>query len=267
MHLPTSLSCALKCIKKPLPLTPALSSQLQATQAEFQREVQVLRDHPHENICGFLDAFETRGKFVVAMELCRGGTVLERVEQMGHYPEGEAAYCMATVLNAVKFLHSLGIGGCSGHVSISATIAHPPFPTQNLTETAAHRDLKPQNLLYVLPIGNPLPQDSWAAAASLLKLCDFGVAGITARGMSTLIGKKAFGTRSLAFLNTFDPRNAVLPRARNPRGHWVKDPGSAGSRTRGIWRFRRHVELGLYHVLHARWKQSVPGLQRFRCFM
>ncbi|KAI9004381.1 kinase-like domain-containing protein, partial [Hyaloraphidium curvatum] len=161
IHLPTSLSCALKCIKKPLPLTPALSTQLSATQQEFVREVEVLRNHPHENICGFLDAFETRGKFVVAMELCRGGTVLERVEQMGHYPEAEAAYCIATVLNAVNFLHSLGI---------------------------AHRDLKPQNLLYVLPIGNPLPEDSYAAAASLLKICDFGVAGIMARGMSTLIG-------------------------------------------------------------------------------
>lgn len=110
IHLPTSLSCALKCIKKPLPLTPALSTQLQATQAEFQREVDVLKSHPHENICGFLDAFETRGKYVVAMELCRGGTVLERVEKLGRYPEGEAAYCIATVLNAVKFLHSLGIG-------------------------------------------------------------------------------------------------------------------------------------------------------------
>ena len=113
----------------------------------------------HEHLCRFFDSFETSSKFYIALELCKGGTLLERIQTIGHFDEADASRCIATIANAVLFLHDHGV---------------------------CHRDIKPQNLLF---------KDQ--SPTSPLILVDFGVAGVSnsnalqAQGM-TIIASMPF---------------------------------------------------------------------------
>lgn len=88
---------------------------------EWKTEVSIMaRVGHHENLPTLIDAFETNSKWYIAMTFCEGGDLLSRLLQIEHYSERHAASIMATICNAVHYLHSHGI---------------------------AHRDLKPANLL------------------------------------------------------------------------------------------------------------------------
>lgn len=88
---------------------------------EWRTEVSIMaRVGHHENLPTLIDAFETSSKWYIAMTYCQGGDLLSRLLQIEHYSERHAASIMATICNAVHYLHSHGI---------------------------AHRDLKPANLL------------------------------------------------------------------------------------------------------------------------
>ena len=88
---------------------------------EWRTECSIMaRVGNHENLPKLIDYFETTGKWYLVMEYQRGGDLLSRLLHIEHYSERHAASIMATVCNAVHYLHSHGI---------------------------AHRDLKPANLL------------------------------------------------------------------------------------------------------------------------
>jgi len=55
------------------------------------------------------------------MQLVTGGELFDRIVEKGSYTERDAAYLIRQILEAVQYMHSIGV---------------------------VHRDLKPENLLY-----------------------------------------------------------------------------------------------------------------------
>lgn len=68
--------------------------------------------------------FDPSGRIALVMELMEGGELFDWIASRDHLTEDEARTVFAQVVSGVAHLHSLGI---------------------------AHRDLKPQNLMYVSP--------------------------------------------------------------------------------------------------------------------
>jgi len=66
------------------------------------------------------DAFETDDRLYLVMELMEGGELFDKIVDMGHFTEKQAADATLKLLDALKFMHDQGI---------------------------AHRDLKPENML------------------------------------------------------------------------------------------------------------------------
>ncbi|XP_022763348.1 CDPK-related protein kinase-like isoform X2 [Durio zibethinus] len=106
---------------------------------DVRREVKILRALTgHNNLVKFYDAFEDHDNVYIAMELCEGGELLDRIlARGGKYSEDDAKAVMVQILNVVAFCHLQGV---------------------------VHRDLKPENFLYTSKEEN-----------SLLKAIDFGL--------------------------------------------------------------------------------------------
>eukprot|EP00249_Psilotum_nudum_P014180 c24703_g1_i4 orf=210-953(+) len=85
-----------------------------------------------------MDVFEDKAYVHIAMELCLGGELPDRILQRKAYPESEAALLIRSLVEVIKHCHDRGI---------------------------IHRDLKPDNIL--LATNSP---------SSLIKLADFGLA-------------------------------------------------------------------------------------------
>lgn len=90
----------------------------------FEAELSVLRRLNHPNVIKLIEVFESNHKVYMVMELATGGSLLDRLETRGYLLEDDSRDVIKMVLNGVQYLHILGI---------------------------AHRDLKPDNLLYYHP--------------------------------------------------------------------------------------------------------------------
>ncbi|XP_061352269.1 phosphoenolpyruvate carboxylase kinase 1-like [Gastrolobium bilobum] len=103
---------------------------------------------PHPNILQIFDVFEDDDFLSIVLELCQPHTLLDRI-LANPFPEPQAASIMKQLLEAVAHCHRLGL---------------------------AHRDIKPDNLLF----------DSM----NNLKLADFGSAELfgDGRSMSGVVG-------------------------------------------------------------------------------
>ncbi|KAI9019809.1 kinase-like domain-containing protein [Hyaloraphidium curvatum] len=130
IHLPTGRKCAIKTIAK---RAGDASSVVEA-------EAGILRGLRHPHVIRLLDLFETSRSYALVFELAEGGTLFDRIVELRTFTEEDAAVCLATVLNAVCFLHARGI---------------------------VHRDLKTSNLQF-------RSQDPNAP----LLILDFGIAKI-----------------------------------------------------------------------------------------
>ncbi|CAN6819998.1 unnamed protein product [Brassica oleracea] len=106
---------------------------------DVRREVKILRAlSGHNNLVQFYDAFEDNDNVYIAMELCGGGELLDRIlARGGKYSEDDAKEVLVQILNVVAFCHLQGV---------------------------VHRDLKPENFLYTSKEEN-----------SQLKVIDFGL--------------------------------------------------------------------------------------------
>ncbi|KAJ0249131.1 CDPK-related kinase 2 [Hirschfeldia incana] len=126
------LEVAVKVIPKSK-MTSAISIE------DVRREVKILRAlSGHNNLVQFYDAFEDNANVYIAMELCGGGELLDRIlARGGKYSEDDAKEVLIQILNVVAFCHLQGV---------------------------VHRDLKPENFLYTSKEGN-----------SQLKVIDFGL--------------------------------------------------------------------------------------------
>jgi len=108
------------------------------------------------------EVYEDKDKYCLVLELMIGGELFDRIVEKDHYTEAEARQVMLPVIDAVRYLHEMGI---------------------------VHRDLKvrelptkPENLLY----------DTDSPSATI-KLSDFGVSKIiTNETMSTQVGTPSY---------------------------------------------------------------------------
>jgi serine/threonine protein kinase len=87
----------------------------------IKRETFVLGLLQHPNIIRMHEAFETADKYYIIFELATGGELFDRIVDRGKFTERDAAVVMATIINAVVYLHEQ--------------------PNEII-----HRDLKPENL-------------------------------------------------------------------------------------------------------------------------
>ncbi|KAL0715545.1 hypothetical protein Bca4012_064867 [Brassica carinata] len=106
---------------------------------DVRREVKILQAlSGHKNLVQFYDAFEDNANVYIAMELCEGGELLDRIlARGGKYSEDDAKPVIIQILKVVAFCHLQGV---------------------------VHRDLKPENFLYATKEEN-----------SQLKAIDFGL--------------------------------------------------------------------------------------------
>ncbi|MBN3291224.1 KCC1D kinase, partial [Polypterus senegalus] len=93
-------SVAVKCINK---------NVLKGKEAMLENEIAVLRKIKHKNIVALEDIYETRSQLYLVMTLVTGGELLDRILERGVYTEKDASQVIHQVLDAVNYLHELGI--------------------------------------------------------------------------------------------------------------------------------------------------------------
>ncbi|XP_041454022.1 serine/threonine-protein kinase H1-like [Lytechinus variegatus] len=104
----------------------------------WEVELTILRRVRHSNIIQLLEVYDGKDRIYMIMELATGGELFDRIVTRGNFTERDATRVLHMVLDAMRYLHGLGI---------------------------THRDLKPENLLYYHP-GNE----------SKIMITDFGLA-------------------------------------------------------------------------------------------
>lgn len=103
----------------------------------FMREISILEQLHHPNICQLKESFQESANVILVLEFIDGGDLLDYVLSRDGLSEDEVRRLTFQLCKALKYIHAKGI---------------------------AHRDLKPENIL--LTRDNP-PN---------LKLADFGLA-------------------------------------------------------------------------------------------
>ncbi|KAK2496931.1 hypothetical protein MC885_019115 [Smutsia gigantea] len=82
-------------------------------QAEDIRDIYDFRDVlgtiKHPNIVALDDIYESGGHLYLIMQLVSGGELFDRIVEKGFYTERDASRLIFQVLDAVKYLHDLGI--------------------------------------------------------------------------------------------------------------------------------------------------------------
>lgn len=87
----------------------------------LDKEIQVMKELDHPNICKLLATFEEGRNIFFIMELCEGGEVFDRIIENGFITERVSATILAQVCSALAYAHYRGI---------------------------AHRDIKPENVVF-----------------------------------------------------------------------------------------------------------------------
>ena len=112
--------------------------------AAFQKEILVLQECNHKNIVQLLDWCDTRKRIYMVVEFCDGGDVFERVLQFKKFNEASASHVVGQVASGLEHCHAKGF---------------------------VHRDLKPDNLMYLTKDEN-----------SEIKIIDFGLSAVCKDG-------------------------------------------------------------------------------------
>lgn len=86
----------------------------------FEVEIRIDQQLHHPGIVQIVDLLQDKNNYYVVMEFCPNGDLFQFIVDNGHLTEDVGAFYMKQILEALKYVHSLGI---------------------------AHRDLKPENLL------------------------------------------------------------------------------------------------------------------------
>jgi len=108
----TGLHYAVKIINK---------NELKPEEKELLRtEIAILRLVQHPHIIRLEDVFETSATMYIVMELIKGGELFDNIVGRSRFTENEARQLIKPLVDAVAYLHSLGI---------------------------VHRDIKPENIL------------------------------------------------------------------------------------------------------------------------
>lgn len=86
----------------------------------FETEIRIIRQLNHPGIVQLYDLFKDENNYYIIMELCSNGELYEQIIENERLSEIEAKYYMKQILEALCYVHNLGI---------------------------CHRDIKPENIL------------------------------------------------------------------------------------------------------------------------
>jgi calcium/calmodulin-dependent protein kinase I len=79
-------------------------------QTILDREIEIMkRAATHPNILHLYDVYLTRKNIYMVMELAEGGEVFDHIVKHGEYSEQDASVVARKIVEAVKFLHDMGI--------------------------------------------------------------------------------------------------------------------------------------------------------------
>ncbi|XP_063081297.1 calcium/calmodulin-dependent protein kinase type 1 isoform X5 [Cavia porcellus] len=153
---------AIKCIAK---------KALEGKEGSMENEIAVLHKIKHPNIVALDDIYESGGHLYLIMQLVSGGELFDRIVEKGFYTERDASRLIFQVLDAVKYLHDLGIV----HRDLKAS--------RPLTVASRLPRSKPENLLYY-----SLDEDS------KIMISDFGLSKMEDPGsvLSTACGTPGY---------------------------------------------------------------------------
>lgn len=111
------------------------------------KEINILKELDHPSIIKVFEFYNSKHHLYIITELCTGGELFDKIIEVKHFSEGEAANIMLQILRAVNYLHSNGV---------------------------IHRDLKPENIM--------IESDEESGKEFFnIKLIDFGTSDILKR--------------------------------------------------------------------------------------
>ena len=90
------------------------------TAQRFEHEIRIIQQLIHPGIVQLYDLLKDDNNYYIIMELCTNGELFQQIIENGRLSELEAKYYMRQILEALSYLHGLGI---------------------------CHRDIKPENIL------------------------------------------------------------------------------------------------------------------------
>ena len=108
----------------------------------INREIEILRNIYHPNICQMYETYTTIHNYYLIMEYVPGGDLFDYINEKSFLPENKACYFFRQLISAMEYLSSLGV---------------------------THRDIKPENIL--------LNEDY-----TQIKLIDFGLSNYAEKG-------------------------------------------------------------------------------------
>ncbi|XP_009982224.1 PREDICTED: calcium/calmodulin-dependent protein kinase type 1-like, partial [Tauraco erythrolophus] len=91
---------AIKCIAK---------KALEGKETSIENEIAVLHKIKHPNIVALDDIYESGTHLYLIMQLVSGGELFDRIVEKGFYTERDASALIRQILDAVKYLHDMGI--------------------------------------------------------------------------------------------------------------------------------------------------------------
>jgi len=109
-----------------------------------EKEIEIMSRIQCPRCVSLMDVIETPTAIYLVEELCTGGELFERLIQLGHVSEKDAAVIIKQVIEGIAYLHSKGI---------------------------VHRDIKPENLLMMS--SNPKSMQY-----NMVKITDFGLSSL-----------------------------------------------------------------------------------------
>lgn len=140
--------------KKQVAIKRVVKQIMSRNSEAFYREVKIMKDLDHPNICKLLETYEHNKFLYFVMECCHGGEVFERIIDEGTISEAHVAQCMKQVASALRYAHNKGI---------------------------AHRDLKPENVCFC-------EKDDW-----MVKVIDWGLGFYFGQNrMSSAVGSLSY---------------------------------------------------------------------------
>jgi len=138
-----------------------------------KREIAILKQLDHPNICRLHESFEDKSHIHIVMEYIKGRELYDEVIEMGNLHEDSALYIMSQIFGALQYCHQRRI---------------------------MHRDLKPENVMVqhaadrtpaARTPSSPLAMHS---GGSVIKVIDFGLATVCSASIrqSTVLGTKHY---------------------------------------------------------------------------